>query len=57
MMLYRTYAKTAANGADKIHAHIIFLIVPHFTDFVPLVMPAPNKVPLATCVELIGIPR
>ena len=32
-------------------------IVPHFTDFLPLIKPAPIKVPLAACVELTGIPH
>ena len=46
--LYRTYEKPAAKGADKTQAQIIFRIVPHLTAFVPRVIPAPNKVPLAT---------
>ena len=51
------YPRTAERGADKTHAHMMFLMVPQLTAFFPRVRPTPIKVPLDMWVELMGIPR
>jgi len=48
---------TADNGADNIHAHMMFRMVLQFTAFFLRVNPTPIKVPFDMWVELIGIPR